>query len=108
MLPHVKKGRGRPRVKRIQGYRDRAQLTRFNISLGLDPDDELRRCSCCKYPGHTARDCKWRAAFTSHEEEDGLLGHKGQLSSRCVLVQHLLVLSAADHFRAAEPEEAED
>ena len=33
VLPHVKKGRGRPRVKRIQGYRDRAQLTRFNIRL---------------------------------------------------------------------------
>ena len=100
VLPHVKKGRGRPRVKRIQGYRDRAQLTRFNISVGLDPDDEQWRCSCCKYPGHTARNCKWRAAFTSHEDEDGLLGYKGQLITRCVLVQHLLVLSAADDFRS--------
>ena len=49
------KGRGRPqaKVKRIQGSRSRAQLARFNKSIGLDDEDQQWQCSCCKYPGHT-------------------------------------------------------
>ena len=76
VLPHVKKGRGRPKVKRIQGFRSRAQLARFNQSMGLDDEDQQRRCSCCKYPGHDVRTCTWRAAFAAIEE-DGLLEKTG-------------------------------
>ena len=42
VLPHVKKGRGRPKVKGIQGFRSRAQLARFNQRMGLDDEDQQR------------------------------------------------------------------
>ena len=84
LLPHIKKGRGRPRVKRIHGFRSRAQVANFNQSMGLDDDDNQRRCSCCRYPGHTLRTCTWRSAFTSVPEEDGLLGYNGKQAHLCI------------------------
>ena len=39
VLPHIEKGRGRPRVNRIQGNSDCAQLAPFNSSLGSAADD---------------------------------------------------------------------
>ena len=84
--------RDRPGVKRIHGLRSRAKVAKFNQGMGLHADDNQRRCSCCRYPAHTA------GRHLHPSEEDGLVGYT-ESKQTCVLGWNLPAGPACEDLR---------
>ena len=98
------KGRGRPKVKGIQGLRSRTQLARFNQSITLDDEDQHWRCAA-----NIQDTCALaRGGLPLLRLRMTACWKKQLVSTFCVLGQHLPCAAAADDLRAAEPAEAAD
>jgi hypothetical protein len=66
--PHMKRTRGRPRVKRLRKWYEGLRR-KMSQKAGIDPGEERRACSHCRMVGHDVRHCPIKQEFSSQQQQ---------------------------------------